>query len=213
MIIHLIGAGPRTDIFKKLDRTNSDNILIGVDNGANYLLKEGIIPNAIFGDFDSLNAEDLTKLKKTVPKVFIYPPEKDETDLELAVDWALSQNPEKIYLHCVTGKRLDHEFGSLSILIKNVNVSVPIYIVDDYNEIYVLNEGTHQISKQSHYKYVSFFSIGLEIENLTLRGFKYPLTNHKLLLGSSLCVSNELLDEVGSISFSRGIALVVRSKD
>jgi thiamine pyrophosphokinase len=213
LIIHLIGAGPKNDTFTKIDRANRDIMLIGVDNGANYLLNEGIIPDAIFGDFDSLKADDLASLEKTVPNVFIYPPEKDETDLELAVEWALSKNPEKIYLHCVTGKRLDHEFGSISILIKYVNETVPISIVDDYNEIYVINEGTHQINKLHHFKYVSFFSIGSEVENLTLSGFKYPLTNHKLLLGSSLCVSNELLDEVGSISFSRGIALVVRSKD
>ncbi|PEC49773.1 thiamine diphosphokinase [Bacillus sp. AFS077874] len=213
LIIHIVGAGPKSNTITEITQKDENQLLIGVDNGAHYLIEEGLIPEAIFGDFDSLSDENLEKIKRLVPNVFIYPPEKDETDLELAVQWAIKQKPEKIFIHCVTGKRLDHEFGSMSLLIKFMNSGVPIKIVDEYNEIYVIQEGTHFITKLEHFKYVSFFSLGAKVENLTLKGFKYPLTNHLLEIGSSLCVSNELLESEGSISFSEGIALVVRSKD
>lgn len=213
MIIHLIGAGPKSNTIRMIDRNDSNCKIIGVDNGATYLMEENVNPDAIFGDFDSLSNEDLAELKRKVPNVYIFPPEKDYTDLELALEWAISQQPEKIFIHCVTGKRIDHEYGSISLLIKYKHVQIPIFIIDDHNEIYVIEEGTHQIQRQSQFKYVSFFSLGIEIENLTLKGFKYPLTNHRLELGSSLCVSNELDENEGSISFSSGIALVIRSKD
>lgn len=213
MIIHLIGAGPKSNTIHMINGNDSNTKVIGVDNGATYLMEENINPDAIFGDFDSLSATDLAELKRKVPNVFIFPPEKDYTDLELALEWAISEQPETIYIHCVTGKRLDHEYGSIALLIKYKNEQIPIFILDDHNEMYVINEGTHQISKQSKFKYVSFFSLGTDIENLTLKGFKYPLTNYHLKLGSSLCVSNELDASEGSISFSSGIALVIRSKD
>ena len=213
MNIHIIGAGPKSTTVAKINQNDPNNMLIGVDNGAYHLIEEDMLPEAIFGDFDSLSSDNLAKIKKLVPNVFVYPPEKDETDLELAVQWAVSQKPESITLHCVTGKRLDHEFGSIALLIKFLNSECPIKIIDEFNEMYVIKEGAHQISKLTHFKYISFFSLGTQIENLTLRGFKYPLTNHLLEIGSSLCVSNELVENVGSISFSSGIALVVRSKD
>jgi thiamine pyrophosphokinase len=213
LIIHIVGAGPKSNTITEITQKDENQVLIGVDNGAHYLIEEGLIPKAIFGDFDSLSDENLEKIKRLVRNVFIYPPEKDETDLELAIQWAIKQKPEKIFIHCVTGKRLDHEFGSITLLIKFMDCGVPIKIVDEYNEIYVIQEGTHFISKLQQFKYVSFFSLGAKVENLTLKGFKYPLTNHLLEIGSSLCVSNELLESEGSISFSEGIALVVRSKD
>jgi len=213
LIIHLIGAGPKSNTLQMIRQSSSETTIIGVDNGAAYLMEEDIHPDAVFGDFDSLSKADLAELKRKVPNVFIFPPEKDYTDLELALEWAISKHPEKIYIHCVTGKRLDHEYGSISLLIKYKKHSIPIHIIDEHNEIYVIGEGTHQIDQQSQFKYISFFSLGTDIENLTLEGFKYPLTNHHLELGSSLCVSNELDASVGSISFSSGIALVVRSKD
>ena len=33
------------------------------------------------------------------------------------------------------------------------------------------------------------------VEGITLLGFKYPLTNKKIEWGSTLCISNELVEE------------------
>lgn len=213
MIIHIVGAGPKTNTIKILHKVQEDSIVVGVDKGASYLNEEGLIPYAIFGDFDSSNDEEIKTLQEKVEHVYIYPPEKDETDLELALQWAVSQKPDKVLIHCATGKRLDHEFGNITLLIRYKDSRVPISIIDDHNLIYVVKDGIHKIHKDNEYKYVSFFSLGNSIEELTLEGFKYPLTNHTLQIDSSLCVSNEIDGEVGSISFSKGIALVIRSKD
>ncbi|MFP3490646.1 thiamine diphosphokinase, partial [Staphylococcus sp. SIMBA_130] len=47
----------------------------------------------------------------------------------------------------------------------------------------------------------------------TLVGYRYPLIERHISWGSSLCISNELVEENGSYSFSSGILLVVRSSD
>ncbi|MBP0724864.1 thiamine diphosphokinase [Bacillus sp. RG28] len=213
MIIHLVGAGPRNKTPFRSIQKNENEVWIGVDRGAGYLLSEGIIPEAIFGDFDSISQSHLEELKEKIENVFTFPPEKDDTDLELALKWALDQGPNKIMIHCVTGGRLDHEFGSINTLVKYLNHHTDILILDDVNEIKVLKEGSHLFKKSNEYKYISFFSLGNEVKNLTLEGFKYPLTNYSLKVGSSLCVSNEILNESGAISFASGIVLVIRSKD
>jgi len=213
LIIHLVGAGPRNKTPFCTFQKNDKDIWVGVDRGSEYLLSEGIIPEAIFGDFDSISPSQLAELKEKIEHVFTYPPEKDDTDLELALKWALEKGPSKIILHCVTGGRLDHEFGSINTLVKYLNPQTEIYIVDEVNEISVLKEGSYLFEKSNEYKYISFFSIGNEVENLTLEGFKYPLTNYLLKVGSSLCVSNEIIGKRGALSFTSGIVLVIRSKD
>ena len=35
-------------------------------------------------------------IQENVPKVSLFPAEKDETDLELAIDWAIRQKPSNI---------------------------------------------------------------------------------------------------------------------
>ena len=62
-------------------------------------------------------------------------------------------------------------------------------------------------------KYISFVPVSLNINGLTLEGFKYPLKDCHISIGSTLCISNELIRDYGTFSFSEGILIVVRSSD
>ena len=52
-----------------------------------------------------------------------------------------------------------------------------------------------------------------KIENLTLKGFKYPLENRTMVFGESLGISNEIVEETAEITFDRGILLVIEASD
>ena len=52
-----------------------------------------------------------------------------------------------------------------------------------------------------------------DMEHLTLKGLKYPLTDACLRGFCSLGVSNEIVADTAEISFESGILLVVESKD
>jgi thiamine pyrophosphokinase len=67
--------------------------------------------------------------------------------------------------------------------------------------------------KHKGLKYVSFIPISHEVHGITLEGFKYPLKNCHIHLGSTLCISNELINELGTFSFHDGIILMIRSRD
>ena len=62
-------------------------------------------------------------------------------------------------------------------------------------------------------KYISFLPMTETVEGLTLRGFKYPLQRRTIGLGTSLCISNELVWEEGAITFTDGVLIVVESHD
>jgi thiamine pyrophosphokinase len=73
--------------------------------------------------------------------------------------------------------------------------------------------GTHTIKKIPEKKYISFVPLTLDVANLTLEGFKFPLQNRHISVGSTLCISNELINQYGTFSFSEGILIVIRSHD
>ena len=212
--IYIMAGGPENHV-PTLTHFEVPAIWVGVDKGITTLLAMGITPNVVFGDFDSIHPEDLAFIKKTDTITFQYPSEKDDTDLVLAVQWAIQQQPERICIFGSTGGRMDHSLGSIGILLTEqaLTVSTNLSIIDKWNMIYAVPPGVHFVQQQEAYKYISFFSMSPTVTNLTLEGFKYPLKNKTIALGSSLCVSNELISERGHFSFSSGILLVVRSND
>ena len=212
--IYIMAGGPVEQI-PELTQFETPAMWIGVDKGISTLLSVGITPHVVFGDFDSIQPEDLECINQSDTMLFQYPAEKDDTDLVLAFRWALEQQPDCICIFGSTGGRMDHTIGSVRLLVTEeaLHTSTHITIIDRWNTIYAVPPGVHEIQIQDKYRYVSFFSMTPTITGLTLKGFQYPLKNETIALGSSLCVSNELISERGHFSFLSGILLVVRSND
>ena len=86
-------------------------------------------------------------------------------------------------------------------------------IVDSQNRLYLI-DGEHTFRKGETWgKYISFLPLTEEVKGITLRGFKYPLTDRDISIGTSLCISNELVEEEGTITFSDGVLITVESHD
>jgi thiamine pyrophosphokinase len=215
MIINILAGGPKDHVPDLTGFTDELSIWVGVDRGVFDLLEREIKPVIAFGDFDSVTNEEMAEIEIHVDHLNRFKPEKDETDLELALNWAIDQNPTEIRIFGASGGRLDHFFANVQLLIKPIlaNQSMNIYLIDRRNIIFLTGPGTYNISKDSIKKYISFVPVTMDVTNLTLKGFKYPLNNCHISLGSTLCISNELVDDVGTFSFSEGILIVVRSQD
>ncbi len=211
LIIHIVAGGPVACLPDLIQYQEEGVFWVGVDNGMMTLLECGITPDHAIGDFDSIDPEILEELKEMLPSMTIAPREKDDTDTALAVKWALSQKPNKIRLFGSTGGRLDHLMGNVYLLLEGKEI--PIEMVDNQNIASAYYPGTQTVSCDETYKYISFLPLSTVVEQLTLDSFKYPLVKHNLWLGSTICVSNELIQDSGTFSFAKGILMMVRSKD
>jgi thiamine pyrophosphokinase len=175
-----------------------DGMVIAVDRGVQVCLDKKIHIDLAVGDFDSVDTEllkglPLRKLNK----------EKDETDLQIAIEEALKLHPTKIYVYGVTGGRLDHYEAALKYLAKG-----PITIIDAVNKI-TMKSGDFDVVTPD---YVSFFHYSGE-PMITLKGFKYPLKKYVLNPFDTKCISNEVLPGGGSVSITGGHVLMMISKD
>jgi thiamine pyrophosphokinase len=215
MKINLVAGGPRYMIPDFHHYEEENVVWIGIDRGVFYLLEAGLNPAAAFGDFDSVSEGEMENIEKTVADLKKFKPEKDETDMELALNWALDQHPESITIFGATGGRLDHLMANIQLLVRPLDLDafVHIQIIDTQNILYVKKPGCYTINPNDDFRYISFLPITPSVSGLSLENFKYPLIDCHIPLGSTLCISNELIRGHGTFSFSEGILLVVRSKD
>jgi thiamine pyrophosphokinase len=63
--------------------------LVAVDGGLHHLQTLKLSPQLLIGDMDSLTAEEVETCREEGTEILRYPPAKDQTDLELALDEVL----------------------------------------------------------------------------------------------------------------------------
>lgn len=212
----ICAGGPADELADFATLKNNDEIIfIGADKGAIYLIESGILPDVAIGDFDSLSPEEFSKLKNQVASVKVAPAEKNETDTDLAIDESLTFEPDHIVLTGVTGGRLDHFMAVLNSVYRfqTDNPSIQFTIRNKWNEMKLLTPGITKLTKDRQFPYVSFFAFQGSVEHVTLAGMKYNVGDETIEMGISRFTSNEVLDEQGSISFTSGICLLIRSSD
>lgn len=216
MTVVVICAGGPEDLLMnfELHEENLNPIYIGADRGSLHLLTKGITPDHIVGDFDSVSEVEWSYLQERVSSIEKLPAKKDETDTEAAVRFAMEYKPEKLILTGVTGGRIDHFLSTLHLMLRvqKQHPKMEVLIRDQGNEMNFLFPGVHHLTRNS-YKYISFFSFGEEVQDVTLRGFKYEIERECIMLGMTKFTSNEFASDVCTISFSSGICLVIRGTD
>lgn len=190
--------------------------IIAVDRGLETVWRLGLVPDYIVGDFDSVDDQVLGEFKKLSFIVWEqHKPEKNETDTELARDRAMTLGCGRVIFLGATGGRLDHMLANIHTLYGCMEKGAEAYLVDAQNRICLLDEGRSFCRSRQWGKYISFLPYTDRVTGITLKGFKYPLKEKNLRKGeeAGLCVSNELAEEWGEVSFSEGVLICVESRD
>ena len=211
----IIGGGDIDSSFAgNVIKQGGFDVIIAVDAGMDVLYGFGISPDVIVGDFDSVDEKILTFFKEK-PQIEICSlnPQKDDTDTEHAIHYAIEHGASSISILGGTGKRMDHFLGNVSLLGIGLEEAVSIELLDANNRIRMVDRPVC-ISKAKQFgKYLSLIPYSGIVKDITVTGVKYPL-NHEDLGGfNARGVSNEIIAEEAVIKFSDGILLVIESKD
>ncbi len=222
-IVIITGGIVQDQAVKKYMESRKISHVIAVDGGAAAAERLSLQPDYIVGDFDTLVPEKLEKYKSAYGiTIQQFQPEKDDTDTQIAVELAIKLAKDKktcedfqedIILFGALGKRFDHAIANVLLLEKFADAGLCACIVDEYNRISVHKKSFVFERFHQYGTYISFVALTPVVRGITLTGFKYPLTQHTLKQEDSLCISNELVKETGTVSFSDGILLMVESKD
>jgi thiamine pyrophosphokinase len=188
------------------------DMIVCADGGAEHVLACNLMPDAVIGDLDSISSSLLEKLEKCNCKIVRYPREKDFTDTQLAVNYALANGADEIILLGCIGERLDHSMANIFLLVKLLRAGIRhVNIVNEKNSIYI-TDGIISL-KGSIGDTVSLIPIGGSIKGIYTRGLKYPLKGETIELGNSLGISNVFTEPEVEIKFEEGYLLVFKSRD
>lgn len=206
------GGNVQKDFFDEIYLKNKFDYIIASDRGLEILDKFDIKPNYIIGDFDSIDKKILNKYINTDIEIKELNPEKDYTDTHMAIKLAKELNSSQIAIVGAIGTRIDHTIANIHIIKEALDNDIECKIIDERNEIQLINKRTI-IEKDKKYKYVSLIPLTSKVEGLTLKGFKYKLSNETLEIGHSIGVSNEQVEEYAQIDLKKGTLILIKSID
>ncbi len=165
-------------------------IVLAADGGARFLAGIGVTPDAVVGDFDSLDADGLRRLEAAGVEVVRHPVRKDVTDGELAVGEALRRGATEVVLVGATGA-LDHTLGHIAILRRLAARGVTARLAaPDLSVTVLVAPAATELAAPAGVR-VSVVPVGGDA-TVTLRGLDYPLDRGVLPADACLGIGNHV---------------------
>lgn len=193
---------------------NKYDCMIAADSGMNFLHRNGLVPDIVAGDFDSVQSSSLQHFQGlNNVQVIKLNPVKDDTDTEFVIREAIRRGATEIIVLGATGTRLDHVLANVNLLGIGLEENVSIELVDAHNRIRMIDDSL-EIKKSNQFgSFVSILPVKGDAKGVTLEGMKYPLQDADIVCFSSLGISNEIVDDTARIIVREGVLLVIESND
>ncbi|ANJ13447.1 thiamine diphosphokinase [Lactiplantibacillus plantarum subsp. plantarum] len=210
-IVNLLVGGPTANY--PADLTTIPGPWVGADRGALRLVKRGIQPVMVVGDFDSIDAAELQTVKDALVGAIVVKPDQDHTDTQLAIKSIFEQlQPDEVHLYGATGGRLDHLLANMWLVLDPVfrQWAPQIKLIDKQNSVRFFLPGDYQITKEADKRYLAF--VPLMPMHLALPDEKYQLDAAYNAYPISWA-SNEFSGNTGHFSFDAGVLAVIQSRD
>ena len=183
------------------NRHIDEEVVIAADKGYEFALKQGIIPEIVIGDFDSSTMPtNLNVLKLNV--------EKNETDGQEALAYAIKKGYDEIAIYGISGGRLDHEMGNLSLLKSGEEQGVSMVGKEYDVDIYFKSKGKYAFKTQKgkEFSIITFMEDSIISNGI---GVKYPIDNLRLSSNSlGRAISNVAIKDEISFEVLEGGVLI-----
>ena len=186
-------------------------LIVCADGGARHLRAINIRPHVLIGDFDSIQAKDKLFFETGQTTIISHPVNKDKTDSDLCISWALNNQATDISMLGVIGSRMDHTLANIYLLTKLAGQGIRARIINSHNEIHIVSDYLELEGQAGDF--LSLVPVSEKVSGITLKGLEYSLNEADMEIGSSLGISNVFKESAASICIREGLMLVIKSKD
>ncbi len=192
------------------DLKGRTDFIIAVDGGADHCRALGIIPDILIGDLDSISPAVLKEFQEKSVAIHRHPIRKDATDLELALDLAITKGAREVWLLGGLGGRWDMSLANVLLLAGDTYKTLSFTVPGPNCTMHVLHPGKPFVLFGMPGQKVSLLPLRGDVQGLSLHGFEYPLENATLRFGSTQGVSNVLQEPAATVQFTSGVLLCIR---
>ena len=190
--------------------------VVAIDSGLEWATKAGVRPNMIIGDMDSVDPFRLQQTQTLGVPVCAVDPVKDDTDLELALEFAAEQECKFAVVANFAGGRIDHELAAIGSM---GAANFKVVAVDDNCAIWFLSARGQSAGFES----LKLAQLGLcpadefsiiaydGAATLTQTGVYYPQEQAELQGMSGRGISNAMVDTDAQVTIHSGKAMLIQS--
>jgi len=208
--IIIFANGELPDLKKVRTLLRPDDYIICADGGTRHALALKLKPDLVIGDMDSVQKGHWQKLKTSGISIELFPRDKNETDLELAITRAAEMNPEQIIIVAALGGRLDQTLGNITLLTDPQLSSLDLRLDDGVEEIFLCRNQV-QVHGGSG-DLVSLIPWQGAVSGVITKDLKWPLNHETLYPDKTRGISNEMTGDTASISIGSGLLLIVHRR-
>ncbi len=183
------------------------DLILAADGGARHALSLGVTPAFIIGDLDSLKEEEKELALARKARLLTYPPMKDQTDLELTLDYAREQGCRQICIVAALGGRLDQTLANLSLLTDPRLAGLDVRLDDGVEEVLFIRQRAEIDGAPGDI--VSLLPWGGAVEGIVTEGLRWSLHGETLFPERTRGVSNEMLSDKASVQVAKGLLLCI----
>ena len=185
-------------------------LVIAADGGSRHLLRLDHIPDVLIGDLDSLPQEAQEWREADGVAVYVYPHDKNETDLELALLHAAIHYKDDIQIFGALGGRLDQTLANILLLAHPALAGRRVELVTEHQRAWLVTEPTEVRGEVGDR--ISLIPIGGDALVQETTGLRWPLSNELLSVGPALGVSNEMVAPLATITLASGTLLCIHTR-
>jgi thiamine pyrophosphokinase len=208
VVIFANGSLPDRETVRGLLRP--DDLLVAADGGSRHLLALGLTPAVVIGDLDSIRAGNRRRLELAGVQLVEHPRNKDETDLELALRYAVAQGYGVILIAGALGGRLDQTIGNLALLSRPDLADLDVRLDDGLEEAFFVRRSGQILGAPGDL--VSLIPWGRTAVHVVTTGLRWPLEGERLFPDRTRGISNELVEDKATVSLRSGLLLVIHRR-
>jgi len=194
VVLFINGQFPKTmpllDDFKKIYCT---------DGAYAKLLENGVQPDLVSGDFDSLAISEINTETKIVET-----PDQNATDFEKILKIIIEEGFKSVAVYGCSGLEQDHFLGNLNSMLKHKD-EIEIRCFDDFGFYFFAENDTEIIDFKD--EIISLYPFP-EAKNIYSEGVKYPLHDEDLSITTRIGTRNTITEGTARIRFKSGNLLV-----
>ena len=204
-ICYIIAAG---DMYGEIPAVGSEDCVIVADGGYDYIVKHGVKPNVIVGDFDSVQSD----FSGTDAAVQNHPVIKDDTDTMLAVKIGLDKGYTDFMIYGgLGGKRTDHTVANFQTLAYIAKKGARGTLVGNGEYFTVIRDDELVIEGEQD-SIFSVFAYGGNAYGVSISGSHYDVDSAYITPFFPLGVSNRFKEKTVRVSVEKGCLMIVYNK-
>lgn len=208
--IIIFANGELPDIDKARAILRDDDHLICADGGTRHASSLDLKPALVIGDLDSADSASLQSLREKGVAIEAFPRDKDETDLELALNKAIELAPKEILILAALGGRLDQTLANIALLSDVRLLTFDVRLDDGVEEILFCRDQV-QVKGRSG-DIVSLIPWQGEVMGIRTQNLKWALESETLYPEKTRGISNEMTGDKATVKIQSGLLLVIHRR-